>query len=314
MAGNNTVQPPTVRQGASVLNNQLCDARTVTAPGQHHTDRWSQSQPRATGAQAGEMLAVVDIATRERADSDRGDAVDARTFGSFCGSAGSKCELAHSVIEGPGLLCDVRMLIVDDCTLYRENLARALLSHGAASCGTAWDLISLLAAIEDVRPRIMLLNISTRSRAMLLRQALEFSPDLRVILTGVAGDDETEIIECAEAGVAGYHMRTDSIEELLALIRRVAAGEVSCPPRVAALLVHRLSSLAVQRQPATVEPILTTREAQILRMLEVGLSNREIAEQLFIAVHTVKNHVHSLLTKLNVSTRAQAAAYSRNSM
>jgi DNA-binding NarL/FixJ family response regulator len=312
MAGNNIVQRPTARLGASVLNNQPCDARTVAAPGQHHGDRWSLST--AADAQAGEMLAVVDIATRERADNDQGDSVDARTFGSFCGSTDSKCQPAHSVIEGSGLLGEVRMLIVDDCTLYRENLARVLLSHGAASCGTAWDLISLRAAIEDARPRIMLLNISTRNRATLLRQALELGLDLRVIVTGVAGDDEAEIIECAEAGVAGYHMRTDSIDDLLALIRRVAAGEVSCPPRVAELLVRRLSSLAVQRQPATVEPILTTREAQILRMLEVGLSNREIAEQLFIAVHTVKNHVHSLLTKLNVSTRAQAAAYSRNSM
>jgi DNA-binding NarL/FixJ family response regulator len=146
---------------------------------------------------------------------------------------------------------------------------------------------------------------------MLLRQALEISPNLRVIVTGVAEDDEAEIIECAEAGVAGYHMRTDSIEELLALICRVAAGEVSCPPRVAALLVHRLSSLAVKRQPPAGELALTTREAQILRMLELGLSNREIAVQLRIAVHTVKNHVHTLLAKLNVNTRAQAAAYSR---
>ena len=84
-----------------------------------------------------------------------------------------------------------------------------------------------------------------------------------------------------------------------------------CSPRVSAILLRRLSALASQRQPTEKELVLTAREAQILKMLELGLSNRDIADQLCIAVHTVKNHVHSLLTKLGVSTRAQAAALSR---
>jgi DNA-binding NarL/FixJ family response regulator len=106
-------------------------------------------------------------------------------------------------------------------------------------------------------------------------------------------------------------MRTDSLEDLLVLIRKVAAGESSCPPRVSAILLRRLSALASQRQPPVRELALTAREIQILRMLELGRSNRDIAAQLAIAVHTVKNHVHSLLTKLGVSTRAEAAAVSR---
>ena len=231
--------------------------------------------------------------------------------GSPCESGGSKCELAREATGGSGRLRDVRIVLVDDCVLYRENLAHVLLSHGAASCATAWDRFSLLAALESARPQIMLVNMSTRARELLLQQALEANPQLRVIVTGVADDDEAEIIACAEAGVAGYHMRTDSIDDLLALIARITTGEVSCPPRVAALLLQRLSSLAVRHHPTTAETVLTARETQILRMLELGLSNREIAVQLYIAVHTVKNHVHSLLTKLNVSTRAQAAAYSR---
>ena len=72
--------------------------------------------------------------------------------------------------------------------------------------------------------------------------------------------------------------------------------------------MRRLSSLATQRQPFSTELVLTMREAQILHMLEMGLSNRDIADQLYIAIHTVKNHVHNLLAKLGVSTRAEAAA------
>jgi DNA-binding NarL/FixJ family response regulator len=95
------------------------------------------------------------------------------------------------------------------------------------------------------------------------------------------------------------------------LIRQVAAGESLCSPRVSAILLRRLSALASERQLAKEELVLTAREAQILKMLELGLSNRDIAEKLCIAVHTVKNHVHSVLTKLGVSTRAQAVALAR---
>ncbi len=111
--------------------------------------------------------------------------------------------------------------------------------------------------------------------------------------------------------MAGYHLRTESLDDLIDLIRKVAAGESLCSPRVSAILLRRLSALASQRPPASKELVLTAREIQILRMLELGLANRQIAEELCIAIHTVKNHVHSLLTKLGVSTRAQAAVVAR---
>jgi DNA-binding NarL/FixJ family response regulator len=106
-------------------------------------------------------------------------------------------------------------------------------------------------------------------------------------------------------------MRTDTLKDLIVLVNNVATGMPSCPPRVSAILLRRLSSLAAQPQPEDRELALTAREIQILRMLELGRSNRDIATHLGIAIHTVKNHVHSLLTKLGVSTRAEAAALSR---
>jgi DNA-binding NarL/FixJ family response regulator len=206
---------------------------------------------------------------------------------------------------------DTRILIVDDCTLYRENLAAIFALHGKPAPSVAWDLPSLVTALHGTEPSVVLLNIETRGSALLLRAAMDISPGVRVIVLGASEDNESEIVACAEAGVAGYHMRTDSLEDLLVLIRKVAGGETLCSPRVSAILLRRLSALGSQRQPAAKELALTTREIQILRMLELGRSNQEIAMQLSIAVHTVKNHVHSLLTKLGVSTRAEAAALSR---
>ena len=211
----------------------------------------------------------------------------------------------------PHLLRDLRILIVDDCTVFRDYLAAVLASYGAMLPAVAWDLVSLIAAIEATAPRIILLNNGTRDSSMLLRQAVKLSPHARLIVLGVSEDDELEIVAYAEAGVAGYHLRSESLEDLLVLIHKVAGGESLCSPKISAILLRRLSALASQRRPATKELVLTSREIQILRMLEMGLTNRDIAEQLRIAIHTVKNHVHSLLTKLGVRTRAQAAARAR---
>ena len=205
----------------------------------------------------------------------------------------------------------VRVLIIDDCTMSRDNLAAALKRNGQPVC-VAWDLPSLVSVDDGPKPSIVLLNVTTRDSAMLVGAALEMCPDVRVIAMGVSEDDETVIVACAEAGVAGYHTRYQSFDDLLVLIARVAAGETIFSPRVSSILLRRLSSLAAERQPAAMELVLTAREAQILGMLKAGLSNREIASQLCIAVHTVKNHVHSVLSKLGVSSRAEAAALSRS--
>jgi DNA-binding NarL/FixJ family response regulator len=223
-------------------------------------------------------------------------------------TTGDRSDLAGDRAEGQGILGDIRFLIVDDSTLYREYLAGVIVAHGVGIPSVAWDLPSLTTALENTKPRVLLFNMATRDNAMLLRQALTLSPSLRIIVLGLYEDDESEIVACAEAGVAGYHLRNESLGDLLVLIRKVAAGESLCSPRVSAILLRRLSALASQRQLVDKGLVLTARETQILKMLELGLSNRDIAEQLCIAVHTVKNHVHSVLTKLGVSTRAQAAA------
>lgn len=221
--------------------------------------------------------------------------------------AGSGVATVHSptVLE---TLHEMKILIVDDCVLHRDSLAAALAANGTPAACCAWDLLTLATAIRDIPGCLMLLNIATRNSEALLRTALATDPDVRVVILGVSDDDDDGVIECAEAGATAYHTRTESFEELLDVMGKVAAGEPSCSPRVSAILLRRLAALASERQPDVQELVLTAREAQILGMLKMGLSNREIAAQLCIAVHTVKNHVHSLLTKLGVRTRAEAAA------
>jgi DNA-binding NarL/FixJ family response regulator len=172
----------------------------------------------------------------------------------------------------------------------------------------AWDLTSLISALEKFDPDVILLNIATQNLPLLLSATTSLSTAVPVIAIAACEDVEDAVVACAEAGVAGYHLRADSFHELLELIGDVTSGRTQCPPEVSAMLLRRLSELASFRQPAPKEPVLTARENQILGLLELGRSNQDIAEQLSIAVHTVKNHVHSLLTKLGVGTRAEAAA------
>jgi DNA-binding NarL/FixJ family response regulator len=204
------------------------------------------------------------------------------------------------------------VVIVDDCRLFRENLATVLALRGIDDHRLVWDLPSLVVALQAAETGvIVLLNMAIRGVGLLVRAALQIRSDVRIIVLGAYDDADSDIIACAEAGVAAYHMRTDSLDELISLIDDVAAGQISCPPQISAALLRRVSALGAQKPPAPKELVLTTRETQILRMLELGRSNREIAGHLDIAVHTVKNHVHSLLTKLGVSTRVEAAALAR---
>jgi DNA-binding NarL/FixJ family response regulator len=218
----------------------------------------------------------------------------------------------HITEERPSRIAGIRTLIVDDCTLHRDNLAAIFTANGGAVPAVAWDVPSLYVALSQQSPEIVLLNMGSRDNVVLLRSVRELCPDAKVIAVGLSEDDESEIVACAEAGVAGYHLRAESLDDLLVLMSKVAIGESRCSPGVSAILLKRLSTLAAQRQPESRELVLTTREIQILRLLELGLSNRAIADQLCIALHTVKNHVHAVLSKLGVRTRAEAAAYARS--
>ncbi|MGE2714609.1 LuxR C-terminal-related transcriptional regulator [Mycolicibacterium litorale] len=145
----------------------------------------------------------------------------------------------------------------------------------------------------------------------LLRLVRSTCPEAKMIVVGISEDDEASVVASAEAGVAGYHLRAESLGDLLAIISQVANGQPFCSPKISAIMLKCLRTRAAQ-QPNPREPVLTAREIQILRLLEMGLSNREIADQLCIALHTVKNHVHSVLSKLGVGTRAEAATYARS--
>ena len=202
-----------------------------------------------------------------------------------------------------------RVIIIDDIRLNRECLAAQLAPH-FTDIRCAWDLPSLVKEVGGEDPILILLNIGTAGSSTLLQISVDLVPKPRVIVLGLHEDHESEVVSCAEAGAAGLHLRTESLDHLLALMGDVEDGQARCSPEVSAILLGRVYSDAA----GSVDPMngaLTARETEILRLLEEGLTNKQIASRLCVTVYTVKNHVHSLLGKLGVQSRAEATKLAR---
>lgn len=202
-----------------------------------------------------------------------------------------------------------RLLLVDDNCLYRETLADALRAQQwVGSVDVAVDCPTALARSIEFPPTITLLNMATDDSLPWL-EAFARSRG-RVVCIGVR-ERESEIVACAEAGAAGYVLREDSLEGLRIAVEGVLSDELPCSPGVAAALLRRVTSLAAERGGQQTVNGLTPRETEVLRLIEQGFANREIAARLCIELRTVKNHVHRILEKLDVDRRGQAAALMR---
>lgn len=199
----------------------------------------------------------------------------------------------------------MRVVVVDDGRLFRECLVAQLGSAGFHTSG-AWDLASLFGAVDAGEPSVIVLNVDTADSGTLLQVSLDLGAATKVVLIGLSVERESEIVAAAEAGVSGLHLRSESFEDLLGLIRHAGDGRAQCSSEVSAILMRRVYSFVSQANPDSNTDSLTARETEILQLLEHGLTNQQIASRLSVTLHTVKNHVHSLLTKLGVSSRAEA--------
>lgn len=140
----------------------------------------------------------------------------------------------------------------------------------------------------------------------------EVAPSTKVLALGLT-EEKKQVLRYVEAGATGYILKDQSLEDLVETVRAAQDGKVFVSPQIAAAIMERLSTLA--RMFSDVEnnitdtTSLTAREMEVLELLGKGFTNQQIAEKLVVEIGTVKNHVHSILEKLNVKTRNEAAAY-----
>jgi two-component system, NarL family, nitrate/nitrite response regulator NarL len=204
------------------------------------------------------------------------------------------------------------VFIISEVRLYREGLARLLRRDQrldvVGGSGDVADALERLAGLPEP-PEAVLLDVPAPAGLEALQRLDAAVPKARILVLNLSETDEQGVIAWAEAGVSGLLARDVDVDEVAQAVETTAQGGTVCSPPLAALLLKRMAKSAEER-PVT-SP-LTSREREIAKLLEQGLSNKEIAARLEIELATVKNHVHSILTKLKASRRGQAAAMLRD--
>ena len=210
----------------------------------------------------------------------------------------------------------LRIGIVDDHPLYREGVATTL--RGEASfdvVGTGANGVEAVRIATEHRPDLMLLDFNMRDGGVpLVAKLLEIKPDLKIVFLTVS-ESETHVSETLKAGACGYLLKSASGSELASALRSIGSGESYVMPELAAKL---LSQMHMRKQPSVRRPLegldcLRKREERILQLVAGGATNKEIARALDISEKTVKHYMTTIMQKLNVRNRVEAASLLINS-
>ena len=205
----------------------------------------------------------------------------------------------------------IRVLICDDHALFRRGLVMVLESEeGIDVVAEAEDGEDAVARAEETVPDVVLMDVRMPKMSGIeaTRAIADVVPSAKILMLTVS-DEEEDLYEAVKAGATGYLLKEISIEEVANAIRAVTTGQSLISPSMASKLLNEFNNLAKQAQQKVLAPKLTDRELQVLKLVAQGLSNREVAEQLFISENTVKNHVRNILEKLHLHSRMEAVVY-----
>jgi DNA-binding NarL/FixJ family response regulator len=202
----------------------------------------------------------------------------------------------------------LRVVLVDDHPVYREGLAKLLKECEVDVVAQAGNGPQAIEIVEEVAPDVVVmdLNMPGMSGVDVTRRLNERNPASRVLVVSVSAQEE-DVTEAILAGASGYVLKDGPVEEVVAGIQAAANGESLISPRIATMLLRRMRLDEPLEVDAPVQTPLSERELQVLRLVAEGKGNHEIGEALFIGQSTVRNHISSILMKLQVENRVQAA-------
>lgn len=210
----------------------------------------------------------------------------------------------------------ITLVLIDDNRLLREGLAALVRAQaGFEVLVASSDVEEALAKVRAARPDVVLVDFGLEDHDSLVLTATIHTevPDAKVIIMGLLPAQE-DVAAYVRAGASGFIMKDASFEEFFQTIRAVAAGVEVLPPALTTSLFTQIARNASGEGKARVfEAVrLTALERQVIDLLGEGLSNKEIAGRIHIAIHTVKSHVHNVLEKLALHSRLEVAAFSHN--
>jgi DNA-binding NarL/FixJ family response regulator len=222
----------------------------------------------------------------------------------------------------------IRVMIVDDHVLFRDGMASLIRSQpDMVVVGEAGDGLEALVMAQNLRPDVILMDINMPGidgleATRLISQAL---PEIHIVMLTVR-DEDARIFDAIRNGAQGYLLKTIRAQQLTDMIRAAARGEAALTPSIAARVLTAFRQSNTPMQPPTeaqrsgpdngqVLPEgseeLTLREQEVLKLIANGQSDKQIAATLSISLYTVKSHVRSILAKLHVNSRREAAVRSR---
>jgi DNA-binding NarL/FixJ family response regulator len=210
----------------------------------------------------------------------------------------------------------IRVLLVIEVPLLGNIVASVLEDEPDIHVAGCVDSVeAALGFLREQEIHVVVASVGLREPGALalIRTIAEQALKVRVLALGLSEENRNDVLRYIEAGAVGYILKDSSLKEFIDNIRLAQRGEAQVSPKIAGALIERLSNLA--RMFSRVEHNmdgdvrLTSREMEVLQFIGEGLTNQEIAARLVVEVGTVKNHVHNILEKLQVSSRDEAASY-----
>lgn len=203
----------------------------------------------------------------------------------------------------------LRVVLVDDHRFFRDGMRRMLETEGIEVAGEAGSGEEALTVVPEAAPDVVLmdLNMPGMSGVEATRALFERMPATPVVVL-TASEEGDDLMDSLVAGASGYLVKGASLAEIVAGVRAAAAGESLIAPRMASAMLEDIRSRREREEEAAmIRAQLSERELEVLRMLAQGKDNTEIAQALYLSPSTVKNHISSILTKLHIENRIQAA-------
>ena len=210
-------------------------------------------------------------------------------------------------------MAKIRVLLIEDNRLLREGITAMLNDQPDIKAVSATGNGDALEKAKKTKPQVVLLDLGLRSQNSLRVAELikEEHPKAEIVVMDLI-PAQAEIAEFVKAGVAGFILKDATIDDFLHTIRSVAEGKKVLPPSLTNSLFSHIVEYAVHSGKADrlMKAVkLTRREHEVVDLIARGMSNKEIANELSIAVHTVKSHVHNTLEKLALHTRLELASF-----